>query len=352
MAERKQLILVVESTCALEPNWATIISDYLEKIISFLGTPVYTPPDYLGKRSGESHLSDAVTVAAYFKQYRISLSVISPRRISTLRSIYDAGQINPSFNPSANIWIKPDNLVLISESFMEARVALSQPVFTNLPLIQSPIRMDLPPTSVSPDNVQILEQPKLGVAAILNNISQSRRGNPDMAKIIAASMTSSDESATLPGTSTGNDYVATDVDPLQQRLSELQVESARYIKLWEGDLTGEGMGQGQPVIITRLLGYRNTKASESIYNGKVDYLVFQAMNKHSALGEMQEKKLCAVINLASQTLVLSVSDEEDRLVGMLFPQLEMVIYKPQEDQQGRDSSKGKQIMSSFIDLTS
>ncbi|CAJ1932284.1 unnamed protein product [Sphenostylis stenocarpa] len=55
------------------------------------------------------------------------------------------------------------------------------------------------------------------------------------------------------------------------------------------------------------------------YVGKADFLVFRAMNSHGFLGQLQEKKLCAVIQLPSQTLLLSVSDKAFRLIGMLFP---------------------------------
>jgi mediator of RNA polymerase II transcription subunit 25 len=55
------------------------------------------------------------------------------------------------------------------------------------------------------------------------------------------------------------------------------------------------------------------------YVGKADFLVFRAMSQHGFLGQLQDKKLCAVIQLPSQTLLLSVSDKACRLIGMLFP---------------------------------
>ncbi|KAK1269713.1 Mediator of RNA polymerase II transcription subunit 25 [Acorus gramineus] len=91
-----------------------------------------------------------------------------------------------------------------------------------------------------------------------------------------------------------------------------------------------------------LQGYRNATASEKLasdwpqtmqivrlisqdhmnnkqYNGKADFLVFRTLNHHGFLAQLQEKKLCAVIQLPSQTLLLSVSDKAGRLIGMLFP---------------------------------
>ncbi|PON59515.1 Mediator complex, subunit Med25, von Willebrand factor type A [Parasponia andersonii] len=130
--------------------------------------------------------------------------------------------------------------------------------------------------------------------------------------------------------------------PLSQQASNppQPPQPSKYVKVWEGNLSGQR--QGQPVFITRLEGYRNATASESLaanwpatmqivrlisqdhmnnkqYVGKADFLVFRAMNQHGFLGQLQEKKLCAVIQLPSQTLLLSVSDKACRLIGMLFP---------------------------------
>ncbi|XP_011070829.1 mediator of RNA polymerase II transcription subunit 25 isoform X2 [Sesamum indicum] len=135
----------------------------------------------------------------------------------------------------------------------------------------------------------------------------------------------------------------------QQTSSTVQSAQSKYIKVWEGNLSGQR--QGQPVFITRLEGYRSASASETLaanwppimqivrlisqdhmnnkhYVGKADFLVFRAMNQHGFLGQLQEKKLCAVIQLPSQTLLLSVSDKAHRLIGMLFPG-DMVVFKPQ-----------------------
>ncbi|XWS34008.1 hypothetical protein CRYUN_Cryun21dG0002500 [Craigia yunnanensis] len=130
----------------------------------------------------------------------------------------------------------------------------------------------------------------------------------------------------------------------QQTSSALQSAQSKYVKVWEGNLSGQR--QGQPVFITRLEGYRSASASETLaahwpqtmqivrlisqdhmnnkqYVGKADFLVFRAMNQHGFLGQLQEKKLCAVIQLPSQTLLLSVSDKAYRLIGMLFPGVRM-----------------------------
>ncbi|KAL2542119.1 Mediator of RNA polymerase II transcription subunit 25 [Abeliophyllum distichum] len=141
--------------------------------------------------------------------------------------------------------------------------------------------------------------------------------------------------------------------PLNQQPSTVNSAQSKYVKVWEGNLSGQR--QGQPVFITRLEGYRSASASETLaanwpptmqivrlisqdhmnnkqYVGKADFLVFRAMNQHGFLGQLQEKKLCAVIQLPSQTLLLSVSDKACRLIGMLFPG-DMVVFKPQTPSQ-------------------
>lgn len=137
--------------------------------------------------------------------------------------------------------------------------------------------------------------------------------------------------------------------PLTQQAPGVQQPQSKYVKIWEGALSGQR--QGHPVFICKLEGYRNTTASETLaadwpssmqivrliaqdhmnnkqYVGKADFLVFRTLNQHGFLAQLQEKKLCAVIQLPSQTLLLSVSDKAGRLIGMLFPG-DMVVFKPQ-----------------------
>ncbi|KAH6771383.1 phytochrome and flowering time regulatory protein [Perilla frutescens var. hirtella] len=162
----------------------------------------------------------------------------------------------------------------------------------------------------------------------------------------------------------GNSSVANMSMPMnQQTSSAMQSAQSKYVKVWEGNLSGQR--QGQPVFITRLEGYRNSSASETLaanwpptmqivrlisqdhmnnkqYVGKADFLVFRAMDQHGFLGQLQEKKLCAVIQLPSQTLLLSVSDKAYRLIGMLFPGL---ISQGQVSSQGAPNMPGGAFMS-------
>ncbi|KAM7484531.1 hypothetical protein LguiA_000540 [Lonicera macranthoides] len=160
-----------------------------------------------------------------------------------------------------------------------------------------------------------------------------------------------------------NNNTAANMPLSQQTSSALQSAQSKYVKVWEGNLSGQR--QGQPVFITRLEGYRSASASETLaanwpstmqivrlisqdhmnnkqYVGKADFLVFRAMNQHGFLGQLQEKKLCAVIQLPSQTLLLSVSDKACRLIGMLFPG-DMVVFKPQISSQQQQPQHHPQL---------
>ncbi|KAH9771942.1 Mediator of RNA polymerase II transcription subunit 25 [Citrus sinensis] len=159
-----------------------------------------------------------------------------------------------------------------------------------------------------------------------------------------------------------NNNTAVNMQLSQQTSSALHSSQSKYVKVWEGSLSGQR--QGQPVFITKLEGYRSASASETLaanwpptmqivrlisqdhmnnkqYVGKADFLVFRAMNQHGFLGQLQEKKLCAVIQLPSQTLLLSVSDKACRLIGMLFPG-DMVVFKPQISSQQQQQLQQQQ----------
>jgi mediator of RNA polymerase II transcription subunit 25 len=163
-----------------------------------------------------------------------------------------------------------------------------------------------------------------------------------------------------------NNAAATNM-PISQQTTSAQ--PPKYIKAWEGTLTG--LRQGQPVFISKLEGYRSFSASETLtadwpvgmqigrlipqehmnnkqYVGKADFLVFRAMNQHGFLGQLKEKKQCAVIQLPSQTLLLSVSDKPSRLIGMIFPK-DVVVTKPplssQQQQQQQMQQQRQQMQS-------
>ncbi|VAI17301.1 unnamed protein product [Triticum turgidum subsp. durum] len=546
MASERQLVVVVEGTAALGPYWPAIAAEYVEKIVrSFCSTelsgqklagvpPVYRPSVQSSdhKKSNEatkeSCLADAEAVAVSFAQSSVSLSVVSPKQLPTLKAIYNAGKRNPqASDPSVDHAKNPHFLVLLSESFMEARTALSHPLPGNLVPNHTITKMDTapaatvpgPPSNATPSvngtmmgrqptanvkvepttippmvsapafshmtpisnvasqgvsamqtsspsiisqetNVanEILQEHKPLVnpiqqqvrpggpanVSILNNLSQHRHSltaatsmGPNMgatpiqvhmSNMISSGMTStpaviSSISGTVQpigaqqlvqntalgsfgsntSTVSGNSNIAvssslaniqsnmamgqsvpsmaqgglmagpqsgqggigtnqnminnlgttaissmptmmptpgmvqqTGVNALSANNSSAMnmplaqhpngQQPSKYVKIWEGTLSGQR--QGQPVFICKLEGYRSGTASDTQYVGKADFLVFRTLNQHGFLGQLQEKKLCAVIQLPSQTLLLSVSDKAGRLIGMLFPG-DMVVFKPQ-----------------------
>lgn len=90
-----------------------------------LPAPVYRPNI---KDSGPPPLlSDAETVAQWFGQCSVSLSVICSRKLPKVRALYEAANRNhTSADPPVHVQ-HPRFLVLISESFAEARAALNLP---------------------------------------------------------------------------------------------------------------------------------------------------------------------------------------------------------------------------------
>ncbi|KAH9623460.1 hypothetical protein KSS87_001906 [Heliosperma pusillum] len=140
--------------------------------------------------------------------------------------------------------------------------------------------------------------------------------------------------------SVGMNGSASTVTMSQQGPNSLSSPHPRYIKFWEGDLCVEK--HDQRVLITKAEGFRSGTTPETLaanwppflvlgrlipqdymhnkqFAGKAVFLVFRAMHPHGFLLQLQEKKLCAMIQLPSQTLLLSVSDKAYRLIGVLLP---------------------------------
>ncbi|KAK2630797.1 hypothetical protein QOZ80_UnG0725520 [Eleusine coracana subsp. coracana] len=430
-----------------------------------LPTPVYCLPiqstDHKenNESSKEPSIADAEKVAKSFAQCSVSLSVISPKQLPTLKAIYNAGKRNPrAADPSIDHAKNPHFLVLLSENFIEARTALSRPLHGNLVPNQNITKMDSAPSVTMPgpasnanpsvNGTMMGRQPVVGgittanvkvepatipamasaptfshITPISNIASQgvsalqssspsliSQEANivndsvheqkPNigvhMSSMISSGMTSAPSvmssvagSGQPIGTQqmggiSGNQNVMNGLGtttmssapammptpgmaqqagvnslgvtnsaamnmPIGQHPNAQQPQPSKYVKIWEGTLSGQR--QGQPVFICKLEGYRSGTASEMLaadwpetmqivrliaqehmnnkqYVGKADFLVFRTLNQHGFLGQLQEKKLCAVIQLPSQTLLLSVADKAGRLIGMLFPG-DMVVFKPQ-----------------------
>ncbi|KAL2635410.1 hypothetical protein R1flu_006889 [Riccia fluitans] len=141
-----------------------------------------------------------------------------------------------------------------------------------------------------------------------------------------------------------------------------QPQAQKYTKLWEGILAGQRKGNIVPIPICKLEGYRQTSSSETLasdwpptmqimrlipqeymnqkdYHRKAELLVFRPLTQHDFLVQLAEKKLCAVIQLPSQTLLLASTDKPGRMIGMLFPG-DMVQIKPQVSSQQPQTSTG------------
>ncbi|KAL9240644.1 hypothetical protein vseg_014840 [Gypsophila vaccaria] len=370
-----------------------------------LPTPVYKPKieELELDENGEAQMNlfayDAETVAKWFGQCSVSLSVISPRQLPKLRAIYNAAKRSQTTSEPAVVVKQPHFLVLISDSFVEACAALSQlstppenASTLNKPLIstgnapQSDIRKE-PSTETSTGAVSaqplMPSMPRYGFPSapssqtssptVSQDIITKTESLPGIKPIIGisqslqpsgvvANITNSIQST--PGStslaqgipqlaqgmqSVGMNSSASTTPTSQQGSSSLSSQQAKYCKVWEGNLIVKK--PGQVVIITKLEGYRPTTVSETIaadwppdmpvarlipldhmnspqYAGKGDFLVFRAMNQHAFLSQLQEKKLCAVIPLPSQTLLLSMSDKPCRLIGMIFPR-DLVVLEPQ-----------------------
>ncbi|CAK8537327.1 unnamed protein product [Lathyrus sativus] len=232
---------------------------------------------------------------------------------------------------------------------------ISQPS-TNL---QGAVSMGQQVPGMNPGNLSGAQMAQGGVNMsqnVMNGLGQSGVSSGAGAMIPTPGMTQQVQSGMQPLANNA----ATANMPLSQQTASAQ---SKYIRVWEGSLSGQR--QGQPVFITKLEGYRSSSASETLaanwppvmqivrlisqdhmnnkqYVGKADFLVFRAMNPHGFLGQLQDKKLCAVIQLPSQTLLLSVSDKACRLIGMLFPG-DMVVFKPQLSGQQQQQMQQQQM---------
>ncbi|KAI4357851.1 hypothetical protein L6164_001774 [Bauhinia variegata] len=219
-----------------------------------------------------------------------------------------------------------------------SNIGISQPLGN----LQGGVSMGQPVTGMSQGNISGPQMVQSGINMSQNAMSglgPSAVSSGTGTMIPTPGMAQQVQSGMQP-LSVNNTAAAASMSLPQQTSGAMQTAQSKYVKVWEGNLSGQR--QGQPVFITRLEGYRSASASETLaanwpstmqivrlisqdhmnnkqYVGKADFLVFRAMNPHGFLGQLQEKKLCAVIQLPSQTLLLSVSDKACRLIGMLFP---------------------------------
>ncbi|CAO2145058.1 unnamed protein product [Urochloa humidicola] len=145
--------------------------------------------------------------------------------------------------------------------------------------------------------------------------------------------------------------------------SNAQKPPPNYVKIWEGNLAWQR--QGQPVFICKLESWSGTTSEilaegwpETIqivrliaqehmnnkqYVEKANFLIFRTLNQHGFLQQLQEKNLCAVIQLPSQTLLLSISDKAGHLIGMFFPEHQMLQQQQQLQHQQQQLQQKQQL---------
>lgn len=126
-----------------------------------------------------------------------------------------------------------------------------------------------------------------------------------------------------------------------------------YIKAWEGSLTSRGLGV--TLFVSKVVAYRQPTDSEKNFENwpKVmqvnhlvsldhmsnspikesrQYLAFSVLDQCPTWDHMNSKNLCAYIDLPGQTLILWISANKTRLMGMLcdgvIPVYSHQIFKP------------------------
>ncbi|KAH9315691.1 hypothetical protein KI387_024318, partial [Taxus chinensis] len=129
-----------------------------------LATPVRRPSSHTSsQQNGNSEfqtpqwLADAETVAKSYAQSFVSLSVIAPKQLPKLRSVYNAGKRNPSATDAVMENRKhSQHLVLLSDGFMDGCSALSFSGATSVNASSNLIKTDL--TSAAMHSVPLQPQ--------------------------------------------------------------------------------------------------------------------------------------------------------------------------------------------------
>nr|XP_011464020.1 PREDICTED: mediator of RNA polymerase II transcription subunit 25-like isoform X1 [Fragaria vesca subsp. vesca] len=321
-----------------------------------LPTPGYRPQmqnmeqSEISDAQTESCLYDAEAVAKSFAQCFVSLSIICPKQLPKLRAIYNAGKRNPrAADPPIDNVKTPHFLVLISENFIEAQATLSRPGSTTLPsYLKASVGSVTKPHERYPG--WKMSNKKKGLTSLPPPTSNPSAGSSSGTSTMNPTLGISQQAQSgIQSLGADNSSVS---NPLsQQTSSALHPAQFEFVKVWEGNLYFSGRRQGPPVFITRLEGYICFSASvalavnlpptlqivrvtpqELMYSRhfvrRVKYQIFKAMDQNDFFGMLQEKKLCAIIKLPSEILLLSVSDKLNCMVGMVCP-LDLFLSAPQ-----------------------
>ncbi|GAB2297059.1 hypothetical protein Dimus_031162 [Dionaea muscipula] len=187
-----------------------------------------------------------------------------------------------------------------------SNVGMSQPQNS----IQGGVSMGQPATGMSPGNTPQMSQNGSGINPNMMANLGSTGGSSGAGTMMPTPGISQQVQPEMQSAQVSNSPA--NIPMSQQTSTSLPSVQSKYVKVWEGDLSGQR--QGQPVFITRLEGYRNASASETLaanwpstmqivrlisqdhmnnkqYVGKADFLVFRAMQTHGFLTQLQEKKL-------------------------------------------------------------
>ncbi|XP_021754519.1 uncharacterized protein LOC110719840 [Chenopodium quinoa] len=332
-----------------------------------LPVPVYRPNfDNCGD---PSPCHDAETVAGWFGKCSVSLSVICPRKLPKIRALYEAGKRNP-YSEDPPVRNQHHNyLVLISEDFKEAQDALN---LTMLVVKQEPLSSSHPEagafttnpsgTSNVKDtevNSSLATEIETNVSSIdLVHTSSNFQGNTNIEMGQMNSnmnlVNAQHEGSLGMNLDTTMSHSSTDLAyssessvlgmpapsiPTIHGFPGYSMDNSKYKMAWEGNLFC--LRDGHAVFITRLKAYINSGLAAAVvgwpysitmtrlitqarvnheYNvGKAVLLAFNVMEPHDFIRMMLTKKLSAVINLSTQILVLTVSEQPTHIIGMLFP---------------------------------
>ncbi|XP_074306556.1 uncharacterized protein LOC141641808 [Silene latifolia] len=141
----------------------------------------------------------------------------------------------------------------------------------------------------------------------------------------------------------GSSYFSLSVIMTQSLKVSSSLANAEYVKLWEGDFCGKKCGKA--ALISRVEAFKMTasasvmlaedwpnsirvaglmpleKMKHEFDVSRAVLLVFRVLTSRSLLKLLKEKGIGLIVDLPSQTLILSVSDDVTRLLGLISPKV-------------------------------
>ncbi|KAL7606004.1 hypothetical protein Lser_V15G15952 [Lactuca serriola] len=388
MAEVKQLALVVEYTPSLRLYWETFACNFLQKIIRLFyeDDPHKDPPvsvdlvlvDYqniLSSNHDLHHPKHCILVAARDPSVRSlqkmaeafqeklqskfrSVSIICPKELPNLRWFYNAVNVNPSTMSLENL-TNPTlkYVVLISKSLLDTKVHIGW-------VYEVPQTPDYESLQELTDISSLPSEEALYPVLCEENLT-----NLDV-KLRPESIWDLHSETSLDT----NEHM----DDGERQLKRFQLNPTPLKKIWEGRLcstrdvfltrssistaigastkTNKGLADNWPgmMSVAGLLPQDDLIKHMRIYVGRVDRVFFKAKDENNYyLNQVHEKKLCSVVKLYSQTLILYSKDDPNIMIGLVFPQDSLkyksqlqiykegngILIKVQEENEGKRSMK-------------